>query len=72
MDFTPTNTSRQIAWTDRTPPERPDDPRRAEYRSQGAAYQRALRDALGLAALPRFELWWLAADRAERFDSVSD
>jgi ATP-dependent helicase/nuclease subunit A len=38
----------------------------AAYRAQGAVYQRALRDALGLERLPRFELWLLRADRALR------
>jgi ATP-dependent helicase/nuclease subunit A len=51
--------------TDGTLSEDPHDPRRDAYRRQGAAYQRALRDALGLAALPRFELWWLAHGRVE-------
>jgi ATP-dependent helicase/nuclease subunit A len=35
------------------------------YAEQGRAYQRALRDALGLDAAPRFELWFLRADRIE-------
>ena len=51
--------------TDRTPPEAPDDPRRAAYLRQGGVYQRALRDALGLTATPRLELWWLATGRIE-------
>ncbi len=33
------------------------------YRRQGSVYQRALKDAMGLAELPRFELWFLHADR---------
>jgi ATP-dependent exoDNAse (exonuclease V) beta subunit len=33
------------------------------YRPQGAVYARAVRDALGLAEAPRFELWFLRADR---------
>ena len=33
------------------------------YAGQGAIYRRALRGALGLAAPPRFELWFLASDR---------
>jgi ATP-dependent exoDNAse (exonuclease V) beta subunit len=37
----------------------------ARYTGQGRAYQRAVRDALGLDALPRFELWFLEADRVE-------
>ncbi len=35
------------------------------YTEQGRAYQRSLRDALGLEAAPRFELWFLRADRVE-------
>jgi ATP-dependent exoDNAse (exonuclease V) beta subunit len=35
------------------------------YAPQGAEYQRALRDALGLAAPPRFELWFLHAGHRE-------
>ncbi len=34
-----------------------------EYAPQGAVYTQALRSALSLPALPRFELWLLAADR---------
>jgi ATP-dependent exoDNAse (exonuclease V) beta subunit len=37
--------------------------RAADYAAQGAVYQRALRDGLGLERDPRFELWFLAADR---------
>jgi ATP-dependent exoDNAse (exonuclease V) beta subunit len=37
----------------------------ARYAAQGRAYQLALRDALGLDADPRFELWFLDADRVE-------
>ncbi|MBW2667142.1 MAG: UvrD-helicase domain-containing protein [Deltaproteobacteria bacterium] len=37
----------------------------ARYKEQGRAYQRALRDALGLDIEPRFELWFLTADRVE-------
>jgi len=45
-----------------------DDPelleaRAAVYAPQGATYVRALEDALGLAEPPRFELWFLQADR---------
>jgi len=36
--------------------------RSAAYREQGAVYQRALRDGLGLSYTPRFELWYLRAD----------
>jgi ATP-dependent helicase/nuclease subunit A len=32
------------------------------YTKQGAVYCRAVRDALGLEALPRFELWFLSPD----------
>jgi ATP-dependent exoDNAse (exonuclease V) beta subunit len=39
--------------------------RTARYKEQGRAYQRALRDALGLDIEPRFELWFLTADRVE-------
>jgi len=35
------------------------------YTSQGRIYQRALREALGLRSDPRFELWFLDADRVE-------
>ena len=35
------------------------------YAGQGAVYQRALREGLGLAYTPRFELWFLHADRIE-------
>jgi len=35
------------------------------YTAQGRAYQSALREALGLDAAPRFELWFLRADRVE-------
>jgi len=35
------------------------------YTAQGRAYQRALRDAMDLGAAPRFELWFLRADRVE-------
>jgi ATP-dependent helicase/nuclease subunit A len=35
------------------------------YTAQGRSYQRALREALGLQADPRFELWFLDAGRVE-------
>jgi ATP-dependent exoDNAse (exonuclease V) beta subunit len=35
----------------------------AAYAAQGEVYRRALREALGLASDPRFELWFLTADR---------
>jgi ATP-dependent helicase/nuclease subunit A len=37
--------------------------RAAVYRRQGSVYQRAVTDAMGLAAPPRFELWFFHADR---------
>jgi ATP-dependent helicase/nuclease subunit A len=37
--------------------------RAGEYAAQGAVYQRALQDGLGLEHTPRFDLWFLAADR---------
>ncbi|HZF09001.1 MAG TPA: 3'-5' exonuclease, partial [Thermoanaerobaculia bacterium] len=37
--------------------------RAAAYAPQGAAYVQAVQEALGLAAPPRFELWFLAAGR---------
>jgi ATP-dependent helicase/nuclease subunit A len=42
--------------------------RTAAYAPQGAHYTRAIRDALGLAELPRFELWFLAAGSVVRLD----
>jgi ATP-dependent exoDNAse (exonuclease V) beta subunit len=39
--------------------------RTARYTQQGRTYQRALRDALRLESEPRFELWFLTADRIE-------
>ncbi len=39
------------------------DARTRAYARQGAAYQRAVREAFGLAYTPRFELWYLAHDR---------
>lgn len=42
--------------------------RAAAYAPQGAHYTRAIRDALGLAELPRFELWFLAAGSVMRLD----
>jgi ATP-dependent helicase/nuclease subunit A len=41
------------------------------YLRQGAVYQRALRDGLGLDTLPRFELWFLHADRIEALPAVA-
>ncbi len=35
------------------------------YREQGVVYQRAIAEALGLRERPRFELWFLRADRIE-------
>ena len=37
--------------------------RAAAYARQGAIYQRAVREALDLSYTPRFELWFLDADR---------
>ncbi len=45
--------------TTRTPPACP--PLAAAYAPQGGLYVRAVRDALGLPAAPRFELWFLRA-----------
>ena len=39
------------------------DARAAAYASQGAVYVQALQEALALPTPPRFELWFLAADR---------
>ena len=39
--------------------------RRAQYARQGAGYVRAVQEALALEAPPRFELWFLDADRIE-------
>jgi ATP-dependent exoDNAse (exonuclease V) beta subunit len=49
--------------TDRVEGEAALDERRRLYAPQAEAYRRALHEALGLAAPPRFELWFLAADR---------
>jgi hypothetical protein len=43
--------------------------RAAAYRAQGAEYQRALREGLGLDAAPRFELWFLHAGHREIVDA---
>jgi ATP-dependent helicase/nuclease subunit A len=51
--------------TDRIEDEADVADRVARYTEQGRSYQRALREALGLAANPRFELWFLHADRVE-------
>ena len=37
--------------------------RAGAYAAQGAVYRGAVRAALGLDYTPRFELWFLAADR---------
>jgi ATP-dependent exoDNAse (exonuclease V) beta subunit len=42
--------------------------RAAAYAPQGALYTRAIRDALGLADLPRFELWFLSTGSVVRLD----
>jgi ATP-dependent exoDNAse (exonuclease V) beta subunit len=39
----------------------------AAYAAQGALYTRAVQEALGLPATPRFELWFLAADQVVAF-----
>jgi ATP-dependent helicase/nuclease subunit A len=49
--------------TDRLDGEAALQARAADYAVQGDLYTRAVRDALGLAARPRFELWFLAHDR---------
>ena len=51
--------------TDRVESEADVAQRVERYTAQGRAYQHALRDALGLEAPPRFELWFLRADRVE-------
>ncbi len=51
--------------TDRVGPEADLAAHARRYARQGAVYQRALRDGLGLAYTPRFELWFLQADRIE-------
>jgi ATP-dependent exoDNAse (exonuclease V) beta subunit len=42
--------------------------KRERYRGQAAAYTRAVQEALALTAPPRFELWFLDADRVERIE----
>ncbi|HXU33355.1 MAG TPA: UvrD-helicase domain-containing protein [Thermoanaerobaculia bacterium] len=42
--------------------------RAAAYAPQGAHYARAIRDALGLAEPPRFELWFLSTGSVVRLD----
>ena len=51
--------------TDAAEPDAPEPGRSEDYTRQGSVYRRALAEALGLATLPRFEFWWIAADRAE-------
>jgi ATP-dependent helicase/nuclease subunit A len=51
--------------TDRVAPGREEEATQ-HYRRQGEIYVRAVRDALGLEAEPRFELWWLPAGSAVR------
>ena len=51
--------------TDAAEPDAPEPSRHDDYDRQGSVYRRALAEALGLATLPRVELWWIAADRAE-------
>ena len=50
--------------SDRLGPEEGLAERAAAYASQGAAYVRAMREALDLEVEPRFELWFLRAGRA--------
>lgn len=45
------------------------DAKRERYREQGGAYQRAVQQALGLAAPPGFELWFLAIDEILAIDA---
>ena len=45
--------------------------RSAAYRAQGAAYVRAVRDALGLERAPRFELWYLDGGRVEAHSDLA-
>ncbi|MCH2170346.1 UvrD-helicase domain-containing protein [Myxococcota bacterium] len=56
--------------------EAPDDEvledRAAAHAAQGAVYQRALRDSLGLSYTPRFEVWFLARDRVIAVSGASD
>jgi ATP-dependent helicase/nuclease subunit A len=51
--------------TDRVASPEQSSERARRYAAQGAVYQRALREGLGLDAPPRFELWLLDADRIE-------
>ena len=43
--------------------------RAGHYEAQGRHYRRAVREALGLDRDPRFELWFLAADRVVVVDA---
>jgi ATP-dependent exoDNAse (exonuclease V) beta subunit len=54
--------------TDEVPTEEEFAGRVAAYALQGASYRRALREALALPGEPRFELWFLQADRIERVE----
>ena len=45
------------------------DAKRERYREQGRAYQRAVQQALGLRAPPRFEFWFLAAGEVRTIDA---
>jgi len=49
--------------TDRVRPGEDLEARAGRHAAQGRAYQRAVAEAFGMAALPRFELWYLAAGR---------
>ena len=48
--------------TDRPLPAERAEERTQAYRRQGAVYQEALQQGLGLSYRPRFELWYLRAD----------
>jgi len=50
--------------TDRATPDEDLEMHAEKYADQGRAYVRALTEALALERPPRFELWYLAADRA--------
>jgi ATP-dependent exoDNAse (exonuclease V) beta subunit len=49
--------------TDAVETQREIDARATRYEAQGRAYVRAVREALALPYEPRFELWFLCADR---------
>jgi ATP-dependent exoDNAse (exonuclease V) beta subunit len=45
------------------------DAKLERYREQGRAYQRAVQQSLELAAVPRFEFWFLAAGESRSLDA---